>query len=275
MSNFYTLLTAIGAAEHINAQAGGVLVPYTHLALGDGNGAATVPTESMSTLKREVHRVPVSSITVDTNNPNWLVIEAVVPTTVGGWTVREIGLVGGTGAGNKLLAVGNFPDTYKPLLEEGSGRDLVVRMIVQVGNASVVQLTVDPSVALATNQSIANAVAAHEAKADPHAQYIKTSQKGVANGVATLGGDGLVPLSQLPPAIATDAELAASLSAHVGAGDPHPQYLTPSEGDAAIAAAVTAHQTSDDPHPQYLTQAELNAQLLDGRARRNYFANLA
>lgn len=258
MSTFYTLLTAIGAADFINAQAGGTTVPFTHLALGDGNGAAVIPLESMTGLVHEVHRVPVSSVTADVENPNWLVIEAVVPTTVGGWTVREIGLIGGGGAGNKLLAIGNFPDTYKPLLAEGSGRDLVVRMIVQVGNASVVQLTVDPSVALATNQSIANAIAAHEAKADPHAQYqtqaegdgryVPLSQRGAAGGVATLGGDGLVPLTQLPPAIATDAELAASLAAHV---------------DPMI-----------DPHPQYITQAELDAQMLNGRARRHYFANL-
>lgn len=263
--SFYTLLTAIGAADFINAQAGGTTVPFTHLALGDGNGAAVIPLESMTALVHEVHRVPISSVTADVENPSWLVIEAVVPTTVGGWTVREIGLIGG-GAGNKLLAIGNFPDTYKPLLAEGSGRDLVVRMIVHVGNASVVQLTVDPSVALATNQSIANAVAAHEAKADPHAQYIKAIQKGVANGVATLGGDGLVPLSQLPPAIATDAELAASLAAHVSAGDPHPQYLTPAEGDAAIAA----HAAAADPHPQYINAAELAAAFA-GRRARSFF----
>lgn len=246
MSTYYTLLTAIGAAEFINAQAGGTTVPFTHLALGDGNGATITPLESMSSLVHEVHRVPISSVTADVNNPNWLVIEAVVPTAVGGWTVREIGLIGGGGPGGKLLTIGNFPDTYKPLLAEGSGRDLIVRMIVQVGNASVVQLTVDPSVALATNQSIVNAVAAHEAKLDPHPQYIKTSQKGIANGIATLGGDGLVPLSQLPPAIATDADLAASLSAHVSAGDPHPQYMTTAETADAINQAIVAAKVPSD-----------------------------
>lgn len=246
MSNYYTLLTAIGAAEFINAKAANTTVPFTHLALGDGNGASVVPAEGMTGLVREVHRVPISSVTRDIDNPNWLVIEAVVPTSVGGWTVREIGLIGGSGAGNKLLAAGNFPATYKPLLAEGSGRDLVVRMIVQVGNASVVQLTVDPAVVLATNQAIVNAVAAHEAKPDPHAQYLTTpraderyvrlSQRGVAGGVATLGSDGLVPLAQLPPAIATDAELAAALAAHVDpAGHPHAQYITRAQLAAAFA----------------------------------------
>lgn len=202
--SFYTLLTAIGAADFINAQAGGTTVPFTHLALGDGNGAAVMPLESMTALVHEVHRVPISSVTADAGNPNWLVIEAVVPTTVGGWTVREIGLIGGGGAGNKLLAIGNFPDTYKPLLVEGSGRDLVVRMIVQVGNASVVQLTIDPSVALATNQSIANAVAAHEAKADPHPVYLNQA-RGDARylssvPLATTAQTGIVRLAMLSEA---------------------------------------------------------------------------
>lgn len=174
MSTYYTLLTRVGAAAWVNAQASNTTVPLTHMALGDGNGVPVVPSESMAALRREVHRVPISSITQDAQNPSWLVIEAVVPTEIGGWTLREVGLIGGLQS--SLLAVGNFPETYKPQLAEGSGRDLVIRMVVQVSNTSVVQLTIDPSVALATNQSIANAVAAHEAKADPHPVYMNQTR---------------------------------------------------------------------------------------------------
>lgn len=245
MSTYFTLLTTIGAAAVINAQASGTTVELTHLALGDGNGAAIVPTEAMTALKREVHRVPLSSITIDPENPTWLIVEAVVPTQVGGWTVREIGLIGGPGA--RLLAVGNFPETYKPMLTEGSGRDLVVRMILQVGNAALVQLTVDPSVSVATHQALKNAIAAHEAKSDPHPQYLRKVQRGAPDGVASLDSTGLVPPSQLPPAIATDEELAASLYAHV---DP-----------------------AQDPHSQYLTVARMNALLRASRAARYFFAN--
>ena len=287
--SFYTLLTAQGAAILTNAYAAGTSVSFTHLAIGDGNGLPVIPTEGMTALVHEVHRVPLSAINVDANNPNWLVAEAVLPTSIGGWTIREVGLLDTAG---HLIAVGNFPDTYKPLLAEGSGRDLLIRLIVETSNAAQVTLTVDPSVVLATNQAIVNAVAAHEAKADPHPQYIKASQKGVANGVATLGGDGLVPLSQLPPAIATDAELAASLSAHVSAPDPHPQYLTAAEGDAATTAAINAHKVdadphpgyaldadltthanATDPHPQYLTPAEMDTRLMGKRATRFFHAN--
>lgn len=233
---YYTLLTQIGAAEWANAQVANISLPITHLAVGDGNGNPVVPAESMSALTREVHRVAISSVAADVENPNWLIFEAVLPAAIGGWTIREIGLIGGTGAGNKLLAVGNFPATYKPVLAEGAAKDLVIRMFVEVSNASIVTLNINPAVVVATVQAINNAVAAHEAKADPHGQYIKTSQRGVANGVTPLGADNLVPLAHLPPAIATDAELAASLAAHVDPlTDPHPQYITADELAAALA----------------------------------------
>lgn len=259
MSTFYTLLTKIGAAAWVNAQGSNTTVALTHMALGDGNGAAIVPSEAMTALKREVHRVPISSITADVDNPHWLVIEAVVPTEIGGWTLREVGLIGGAQA--SLLAVGNFPETYKPQLSEGSGRDLVIRMVVQVSNASVVQLTVDPSVALATNQSIANAVAAHEAKADPHLNYFNQVRGDARYLVdATTTKKGIVEL-------ATAAETKAGTSTVL--------VVTP----AGLAATLGDHTAeAGDPHTQYFN-AERLAQLLAsrdqaGRARRHYFANL-
>lgn len=66
-------------------------------------------------------------------------------------------------------------------------------------------------------------------------------------------------------AVALAGAADASLSAHVAAADPHPQYLRQVEADAlydaagAAAAAVTAHEGAGDPHPQYLTPAEAGA----------------
>jgi phage-related tail fiber protein len=235
--SFYTILTNIGAAALANAQAGNTVLELTHIALGDGNGVPVNPIQTAIALAREVHRVPITSITQDITNPNWLRVEAVVISTIGGWTIREIGLIGGE---DKLIAIGNFPETYKPVVEtENASRDLTIRMVIEVSSAAVVSLTVDPSVAVATNQAIVNAVAAHVAAVDPHPQYMKAAQRGAANGVAPLGADNLVPLANLPPAIATDAELAASLSAHVDPlTDPHPQYMTSLETMTVISAAL-------------------------------------
>lgn len=55
----------------------------------------------------------------------------------------------------------------------------------------------------------AAAVAAHEVAADPHIQYQKESEKGVASGYASLDAGGTVPDAQIPAAIARDSELAA------------------------------------------------------------------
>jgi microcystin-dependent protein len=175
---YYTLLTAQGAVDLTNGQVFGVSVPLTHLAVGDGAGEPVLPTEAMTALVNERFRVPVNSISQDVDNPNWLIVEAVLPANVGGWTVREIGLFGGLNAdniaatptdpGNRLLAVGNFPETYKPLLSEGSGKDLVIRMIVEVANAAAVSLSVDPSVVVVTRKAAEQLIQAHRTEAEPH-----------------------------------------------------------------------------------------------------------
>lgn len=182
---FYTLLTQIGAAEWANAHVANISLPITHLAVGDANGSASLPDnpEGMSSLVHEVHRVAISSVAADVENPNWLIFEAVLPAAIGGWTIREIGLIGGTGAGNQLLAVGNFPATYKPVLAEGAAKDLIIRMIVEVSNASIVTLTINPAVVVATVQAINNAVAAHAAAPTAHGNYVRhDAAQGLSSG---------------------------------------------------------------------------------------------
>ena len=77
-------------------------------------------------------------------------------------------------------------------------------------------------------------LSAHISASDPHPQYIKVSQKDAPNGVATLGEDGLLRPTQLPPVIA-----AGTLAAHVDpGGDPHPQYITAAELAAALSTAT-------------------------------------
>lgn len=234
---YYGFLTDTGLAEWGNAEVSGLTLPITHIAIGDGNGSAVTPAQSMTALVHEVHRLPVTSITDDPENPGLLKCECVLIPTVGGWTIRELGLIGGNGGGNKLLGVSNFPATSKPVLAEGVGADMIIRMSLIVSNTAIVQLIMDPAVVVATNQAIANAVAAHEAKANPHPQYILESKRAAVNGVASLDGSGLVPLSQLPSSLASDAEVSAAMSAHLAESDPHPQYAT----DADLVAVVNAN----------------------------------
>lgn len=158
---YYTVLTTIGQAQLANAVALGKQIRLTEMALGDGSGAAVTPNQSQIALAREVYRAQLNQLTTDESNPNYVIAELVVPSESGGWTVREVGLY--DDAGN-LIAVGNFPETYKPALSEGASRDLVIRVIIEVSNTSAVTLKIDPSMVLASRQWVQDLGATETAK---------------------------------------------------------------------------------------------------------------
>jgi phage-related tail fiber protein len=146
-STYYTVVTDIGRALETNAQSLGDGVTLTHMAIGDGGGADVTPDPAASALVNEVHRVALHRIYVHETEPTWLVIEAIVPADVGGWTVREVGVIA---AGGLLYAHGNFPATVKPVLADGSSKDLIIRVVVERTAQSAVTLMVDPAVILAS-----------------------------------------------------------------------------------------------------------------------------
>lgn len=183
---FFTLLTTVGQAKIANAIALGQQIQLTEMALGDGNGNPTNPVQSQTGLVRQVYRAQLNQLSTDPANPNYVIAELVVPSEAGGWTVREVGLYDVDG---NLIAVGNFPETYKPVLAEGASRDLVVRIIIEVSNASVVQLKIDPSIVLASRQwvvqnfllrskvagGLANQVLTKKSNADEDFQWVNPS----------------------------------------------------------------------------------------------------
>ena len=146
-NTYYTLLTQAGQASIANAIALGQQVTLTHMAVGDGNGSPTVPKETQTELVHEVYRAAINQLLTDPDNPNYLIAEMIVPTNVGGWFVREVGLFD---EDDNLLAIANFPETYKPKLEEGSGRDLIIRIILQVQSTDAITLKIDPTIVLAS-----------------------------------------------------------------------------------------------------------------------------
>ncbi|BDR73617.1 hypothetical protein K144316041_23250 [Clostridium tetani] len=148
---FYTILTAIGKAKIANATALGNKVNFTTLKIGDSNGKYYNPTESQEDLINAVWQGNINSISVDKKNPNWIVIEVIIPSNIGGFVIREAGIFDDEG---DLIAVGKYPETYKPKAEDGSTKDLIIKMILEVSNTSTVTLKVDPTVILATKEDI-------------------------------------------------------------------------------------------------------------------------
>lgn len=157
MANYFTLITREGLVKITNAQLTNSKLEITEVVVGDGNGAAYTPTGAETQVKRAVWRGGVTSVEVDAQNPNWIVAEAIIPATAGGFTIREVGLYDADGT---LIAIGNYPDTYKPLLADGSAMDLSLRTIIEVSNASSVTLRIDPNVIVASRKYVDDKVSA-------------------------------------------------------------------------------------------------------------------
>lgn len=163
MANYFALLTNQGAAKLANAAALGIPLKLTAMAVGDGNGQAVTPNPAATKLVNEKRRAQLNALFADPLNASQLVAEQIIPETVGGWWIRELGLYDEAGT---LIAVANCPDTYKPLLSEGSGRTQVIRMVLIVSSTSAVELKIDPAVVLATRQYVDEALADHKESRD-------------------------------------------------------------------------------------------------------------
>ncbi|MBB9226891.1 phage tail protein [Escherichia coli] len=194
-TKYFALLTNIGAAKLANATALGAQVEITQMAVGDGNGALPTPNPAQTALVHELRRAQLNMLTVDPVNTNQIIAEQVIPEDAGGWWIREIGLFDKDG---DMIAVANCAETYKPQLQEGSGRVQVIRVILIVSSTEAVTLKIDPSVVLATRKYVDDAVIEvkayaddvmkkHVAAANPHKQYPL-----IANALKEMVDAGLV-----------------------------------------------------------------------------------
>jgi len=159
MSTFKSVVTTLGQSRIAAAIAAGTDINITQLAVGDGNGKATTPVATQTKLVKEVYRTPLNSLKLDPTHGNWVIAEAVISASVGGFWMREMGLFADDGA---LIAVCNMADTYKPTLAEGSGRTQTLRMVIAVSNTEAISLLIDDSVIMATEQYVNDLLAAHE-----------------------------------------------------------------------------------------------------------------
>ncbi|EEK8743618.1 TPA: phage tail protein [Salmonella enterica subsp. enterica serovar Corvallis] len=158
-NEFYTLLTDRGMAKIASALADKKQIHPQKMAVGDGGGQYYEPTASQTNLRHEVWRGEMNTLTVAPNNPNWLIAELVLPEEIGGWYVREVGVFDDEG---ELIAIGKFPESYKPLLPGGCGKQVCIRLIMEVSNTTAVTLTVDPSIVLATRDYVDARLDEHE-----------------------------------------------------------------------------------------------------------------
>ena len=153
MPDFYTVITDSGLTSLGLATRGNKLF-LPQAVVGDGNGELVTPHMGMTSLVNEVWRGDVSGVqSVESEEPGQetLIFEFVIKADVGGFVIREVGLLDENG---DLFCVGNFPETEKPVISDGSVRDLTIRLPLHFENAETVNLVVDTNVAVATKQDV-------------------------------------------------------------------------------------------------------------------------
>ncbi|MGS7253237.1 phage tail protein [Pseudomonas anuradhapurensis] len=184
-SQFYAILTNVGAAKQANADALGIAWKITQMGVGDANGSDPTPNATQTSLINEWRRAPLNQLKVDDKNSAIIIAEQVIPADVGGKWIREIALYDADG---DMVAVANCAPTYKPLLSQGSGRTQVVRMNLVVSSASNVQLKIDPAVVLATREWVTEELARQDFK---HSVVAATTANIALTGLQTVDGVAL------------------------------------------------------------------------------------
>ena len=200
-AKYFAILTNQGAARLANAAALGTKLNLTQMAVGDANGALPVPDATQTKLINQKRIAPLNMLSVDPNNTSQIIAEQIIPESEGGFWIREIGLYDDEGI---LIAVANCPETYKPQLQEGSGRTQTIRMVLIVSSTSAITLKIDPSVVLATRQYVDSKVIEVKSYAD---NILHAHEQSRNHPDATLTEKGFV---QLGNSVSSDSEIIAA-----------------------------------------------------------------
>ncbi|MDE9483994.1 phage tail protein, partial [Xenorhabdus bovienii] len=294
-TRFFALLTRLGADKLANAAALGTKIEITHMAVGDGGGNLPTPHTTQAQLINERRRAAINVLSIDPKNPHQIIAEQVIPESEGGWWIREIGLFDKDGV---LIAVGNCAETYKPQLQEGSGRTQTLRMVLIVSSTDAVTLKIDPSVVLATREYVDSLVT----------NTIKDHENSRRHPDATLKDKGFVILSSAvdsnsetqaatPKAVKVAYDLAnaardnangrvpatrkingKALSSDISLGAGDVGAYTPGEVDSRVneakSLANTANQNADNANNNANSRLEKNQNGADIPDRKQFVENL-
>lgn len=166
---YYTILTDIGKEKLVEAIANETALDFTEMAIGDSNGSSYDPTSDMTALKHEVYRAAISSMKINTDDANIMEFEFVVPSSSGGYYVREAGLFASDGS---LIAISRLPEQYKADMAEGAGSSMTVRILVAISSEAQLYINVPESISYATKTYVAEEFEKHKADENPHTQYV-------------------------------------------------------------------------------------------------------
>ena len=132
---YYSILTNRGKELEAQSSATGKPVIIKDFVVGDGNGQPVTPDPALTALIHEVYRSGISALQVSPDQANQFIAQLVLPPDVGGFVVREVGLL--TDAG-ELYAVANCAAIEKPV----SGISVTLQFRLAVSETADIELKV-------------------------------------------------------------------------------------------------------------------------------------
>ena len=234
MSEYFSLITNVGLAKLASLPTGETIT-LTHMAFGN---STIEPTADMTALHSEQHRCTLNSVSVDPTAPNNLAAEAVLDSTVGGFWIREVGIFDSDG---DLFAVGKYPATYKPLANEGTVKELGVRMVLVVTNAADVVVTYHSGIMQgAANTDLSNLTPTGQQKFDDKANVASPEFTGTPKAPTASAGTNTTQLATTEfVTAAITAAISALVDSSPAALDTLKELATALGNDANFSTTVT------------------------------------
>lgn len=142
MSSFTPIVVLDGQEKIADAVEGIAAINVSHLAVGDGNGSAISPLETMTDMVNEVWRGSVTAAQRDPNDPTKVIFQATIPLEAGPFTIREVAAFTSDG---KLFAIGSYPEQFKPTAAQGAVSSIAIDFVVVIAETAQVTVAVNPS----------------------------------------------------------------------------------------------------------------------------------
>ncbi|WP_041926603.1 phage tail protein [Clostridium botulinum] len=141
----------MGKAKIANSAGFGSKINFVKMKVGDGGGSYYNPREDQEDLINTVWEGNITHVAIDEKNPNWINVEMMIPANVGGFMIREYGVFD---EDNNMLAIAKCAESYKPLAEDGSTKELIMKMVLTVSNTENITLKIDPTIIFAKKSEI-------------------------------------------------------------------------------------------------------------------------
>lgn len=134
---YYTIITNVGKQLLNDAMMNKEAIELTHIAVGDGGGDLYEPDPSQMALINEKWRGEIMG--KETDGEYQSVLDTIITTEIGGFTVRELGVFDSKG---RLIYLGKLPEVDKITNKSGAVLDLRLKVYIKYENAASVTIIV-------------------------------------------------------------------------------------------------------------------------------------